>query len=147
MASDDRTTFITLFVAGMAIAPLASFLSRKVFKGPSASEGKRLEFIALASLPIMLAGFYFGWQHIEDSPALAIPLVACGVGLRYLLFPIMFGRAAFVGLGLAFIGTGLAGLAVGDLPAGKIALGLGMVELAVGAMLCRRWAQEHRAGA
>ena len=134
-----QRAFIALFFGGMAIAPLAQALARLVFKAPASTVGKRLEMIALATVPILLAGFYFGWRRMAVATDLGIPFVAVAVGLRYLLFPIMYGSGLFAGLGAAFILGG--GLAIaGHAPlVGNLALALGLIELACGTVLYRQW--------
>lgn len=137
--ADERTAFIVLFIAGMAIAPLAQLATRFVFRAPAATIGKRLERIALVTVPILLAGFYLGWRGLADAPERAIPIVAVAVGVRYLAFPIMFASRAFLVLGAAFIALGWLGITgSGALPV-NIALVLGLVELAVGAWLWQQW--------
>lgn len=137
--ADERTAFIVLFIAGMAIAPLAQLATRFVFRAPAATTGKRLERIALVTVPILLAGFYLGWRGMADAPERAVPIVAVAVGVRYLAFPIMFASRAFLVLGAVFIALGWLGMAgAGALPV-NIALVLGLVELAVGAWLWRQW--------
>lgn len=135
----ERTAFFVLFVAGMAIAPLAQLATRFVFRAPAATTGKRLERIALVTVPILLAGFYLGWRGLADAPERAIPIVAIAVGVRYLVFPVMFGSRAFLALGAVFIALGWLGMVeAGALPV-NIALVLGLVELAVGAWLWQQW--------
>jgi hypothetical protein len=64
--------------------------------------------------------------------------VAIGVGLRYLAFPVMFGSLVFALLGAAFIAAGAVGI-LSHPAAPWIALGLGVMELATGAMLVQQW--------
>lgn len=134
-----RIGFIVLFFCGLAIAPVAGLVERFVFKAPPATIGKRLEWIGIATVPVLLAGFYIGWLRIEGEPASAIPIVAIGVGLRYLVFPAMYGGYAFVLLGAAFIAAGVVGLAGSAILMPYTPLGLGLLELATGAMLVRQW--------
>jgi hypothetical protein len=66
-------------------------------------------------------------------------MVAIGVGLRYLAFPVMYGGAVFLGLGAAFIAGGAAGLAAPESVALPMTLGLAVTELALGTVLARQW--------
>lgn len=139
IAVGPRSAFFTLFVCGLAIAPVAQLVTKFVFKAPPSGEGKRLEWIAIATVPILLGGFYFGWRGIEAAPLAAIPFVAIGVGLRYLTFPAMYGGLLFAGLGAAFIAGGVAGLAAPESVAVPMTLGLAFTELAIGTLLVRQW--------
>jgi hypothetical protein len=67
-----------------------------------------------------------------------VPIVAIGVGLRYLAFPVMFGSTVFALLGAAFIAAGAVGI-LSHAAAPWTALGLGVIELATGAMLVQQW--------
>ena len=131
--------FITLFVCGLAIAPVAQLVAKFVFKAPAAGPGKKLEWIAIATVPVLLAGFFFGWLRLEAAPFAAIPMVAIGVGLRYLVFPVMYGGAVFPGLGAVFIAGGATGLAAPESVAAPVTLGLALTELALGTLLARQW--------
>jgi hypothetical protein len=139
VADGPQRAFVALFFSGMAIAPLGQALARLVFKAPASTVGKRLEMIALFTVPILLAGFYAGWRRIGLAPDLAIPFVAVAVGLRYLVFPMMYGSSLFLALGGTFVVAG--GLAItGYAPVpGNLALFLGLVELICGTFLYRQW--------
>jgi len=139
LAAGPTTAFVTLFVCGLAIAPVAQLVERFAFKPPAAGPGKKLEWIAIATVPVLLAGFFFGYLRLPEQPHAAIPLVAIGVGLRYLVFPVMYGGAVFLGLGAAFIAGGAAGLAAPQSVALPMTLGLAVTEIAVGALLARQW--------
>lgn len=139
LAAGPRPAFITLFVSGLAIVPVALLLTRFVFRAPPAGAGERLEWIGGASVPILLAGFYLAWLKLGAEPFAAIPVVAIGVGLRYLLFPVMYGGLRFVLLGGAFIVAGAAGLIAPEQLSLPVTIGLALTELAVGAALARRW--------
>ena len=139
LAAGPQRAFGVVLFGVMAIAPLAQALARLVFKAPASTVGKRLEMIALVTVPVLLAGFYVGWRHIGAAPDLAIPCVAVAVGLRYLVFPMMYGSSLFPALGGAFIVGG--GLAIAGYPPvpGNLALALGLTELACGTVLYRQW--------
>ncbi|MCZ8322745.1 MAG: DUF7010 family protein [Novosphingobium sp.] len=139
--------FIFLFFGGVAIAPVAALLTRFLFKAPPATIGKPLEKIALVTVPIILAGFYFAWRWFGMKSAEAIPVVAIAIGLRYLTFKAMFGTGAFLMLGGTFILIGTAALLVGSNLAGASALLLGLVELAFFAALYRTWRRPLGGGA
>lgn len=139
LTAGPRPAFFTLFVCGLAIAPVAQLVTKFVFKAPPPGPGKRLEWIAVATIPVLLAGFYFGWRGLAEAPFAAIPIVAIAVGLRYLAFPVMYGGALFAGLGAAFIAGGAAGLALPESIALPMTLGLALTELAAGTLLARRW--------
>jgi TRAP-type C4-dicarboxylate transport system permease small subunit len=138
LTAGPRPAFFTLFVCGLAIAPVAQMVTKFVFNAPPAGPGKRLEWIAVATVPVLLAGFYFGWRGLAEAPFAAIPIVAIAVGLRYLAFPVMYGGAFFAGLGAAFIAGGAAGLALPESAALPMTLGLALTELAAGTLLARR---------
>ena len=137
-AAGPRPAFFMLFVCGLAIAPVAQLVTKFAFKSPPSGAGKRLEWIAIATVPVLLAGFYVGWMRLGTTPSAAIPIVAIGVGLRYLTFPVMYGGTHFALLGGAFILGGTAGLFAPE-QAAAMTLGLGAMELAVGAALWRQW--------
>jgi hypothetical protein len=139
IAAGPKPAFVTLFVCGLAIAPVAQLASRFVFRAPAAGPGKKLEWIAVATLPVLLAGFYFGYLGLSAQPFAAIPMVAIGVGLRYLAFPAMYGGLVFLGLGAAFIAGGAAGLAAPESMAAHATLGLALTELALGTLIARQW--------
>jgi hypothetical protein len=139
LAAGPKVAFVTLFVCGLAIAPVAQLLTKFGFKAPAAGPGKRLEWIAIATVPVLLAGFYVGWLRLEAEPFAAIPFVAIGVGLRYLVFPVMYGGAVFLGLGAVFIAAGAAGLAAPESMAVPITLVLALTEVQVGSRLVRQW--------
>lgn len=147
LAAGPKPAFVTLFLCGLAIAPVAQLVSKFVFKAPAAGPGKKLEWIAIATVPVLLAGFYFGWLRLETEPFAAIPMVAIGVGLRYLAFPVMYGGLVFLGLGAAFIAGGAAGLAAPESVAVLMTLGLAMAELALGSWLTRQWRAAGHAAA
>jgi hypothetical protein len=134
-----KSAFVVLFFGGIAIAPLAQLVTRLGFKAPASGVGKRLEWIALATVPIILAGFYLAWRWPGMDSPLAIPLVAMAVGLRYLTFPVMFGERIFLLLGGAFITLGALAYQIGPFPFGNVALILGLAELGLGYLLCRSW--------
>lgn len=143
IVAGPRPAFFTLFVCGLAIAPVAQLVTKFVFKAPPSGEGRRLEWIAIATVPVLLAGFYIGWLRLEAAPLAAIPIVAIGVGLRYLTFPVMYGGLIFAGLGAAFIAGGAAGLASSGGMALPMTLGLALTELALGTLLARQWRAEN----
>jgi hypothetical protein len=139
LIAGPKPAFITLFICGLAIAPVAQLVSKFGFKAPAAGPGKKLEWIAIATVPVLLAGFFFGYLGLAERPFAAIPMVAIGVGLRYLAFPAMYGGTRFVGLGAAFIAAGAAGLNAPEQLAMPVTIGLATTEIAVGALLVRQW--------
>jgi len=139
LAAGPKPAFIALFVCGLAIAPVAQLVSKFGFKAPPAGPGKRLEWIGIATVPVLLAGFFFGWLRLETESFSAIPIVAIGVGLRYLVFPVMYGGRVFLGLGAAFIAGGAAGLAAPESVALLMTLFLALTEVQVGSWLVRKW--------
>ncbi len=141
-AAGPKPAFVTLFVSGLAIAPVAQLVTKFVFKAPPSGPGKRLEWIAIATVPVLLAGFYLGWRGLGEAPDAAIPTVAIAVGLRYLAFPVMYGGRVFVLLGTAFIAGGAAGLAAPAALATAMALALALTELTAGTLLVRQWRAE-----
>ena len=138
LAQGPQTGFFVLFFCGLAIAPVAGLVERFVFKAPPSTTGKRLEWIAIATVPVLLGGFFIGWLGMAEAPFAAVPIVAIGVGLRYLAFPVMFGSLVFALLGAAFIAAGAVGI-LNHAAAPWAALGLGVIELATGAMLVQQW--------
>ena len=54
LTDGPRSAFFSLFICGLAISPVAQLATRFVFKAPSSSTGKRLELIALATIPVLL---------------------------------------------------------------------------------------------
>jgi len=139
IATGPRPAFFTLFFCGLVIAPVAQLVTKFVFKAPQSGAGKRLEWIAIVTVPILLGGFYFAWRGLDEAPFAAIPIVAIGVGLRYLAFPVMYGGPRFALLGGAFILAGATGLAAPEQMAAPAAFGLALIELAVGGLLWRHW--------
>lgn len=146
LTAGPKTAFFTLFVCGLAIAPVAQLVTKYGFKAPAAGPGKRLEWIGAATVPVLLAGFYVGWLRLEAEPFAAIPIVAIGVGLRYLVFPVMYGGRVFHGLGAAFIAGGAAGLAAPESWALLMTLFLAMAEFGIGSRLVRQWRAAGHAG-
>ena len=138
LAQGPQTGFFVLFFCGLAIAPVAGLVERFVFKASPSTTGKRLEWIAIATVPVLLGGFFIGWLGMAEAPFAAVPIVAIGVGLRYLAFPVMFGSLVFALLGAAFIAAGAVGI-LNHAAAPWTALGLGVIELATGAMLVQQW--------
>lgn len=139
LVAGPEPAFITLFICGLAIAPVAQLVGKFVFKAPPSGRGKKLEWIAIATVPVLLAGFFFGYLGLAERPYAAIPMVAIGVGLRYLAFPAMYGGALFLGLGAVFIAGGAAGLAAPQNAALPMTIALAASELALGAWLVRHW--------
>lgn len=115
-----------------------------MFKAPPATIGKRLEWVVTATVPVLVAGFFAGWLRIEGDPASAIPIVAIGVRLRYLFFPLMYGGFRLALLGEIFIVAGAAGLAGAGQATDLLAAGLGLIQLATGLVLCRQWRDSER---
>lgn len=138
LAAGPKPAFVTLFVCGLAIAPVAGLVERFVFKAAPSTTGKRWEWIAIATVPVLLGGFFIGWFGMAEAPFAAVPIVAIGVGLRYLAFPVMFGTLVFALLGAVFIAAGVVGI-LSPAAAPWAALGLGIVELAAGTMLVKQW--------
>jgi hypothetical protein len=138
-AAGPRAAFFTLFVCGLAIAPVAQLVTKFIFKAPASATGKRLEWIAIATVPVLLAGFYIGWLRLGTAPFAAIPIVAIGVGLRYLTFPVMYGGTHFALLGGAFVLAGAVSLAAPEHAALLMTLSLAFLEITVGALMVRRW--------
>ena len=68
LTAGPKTAFFTLFVCGLAIAPVAQLVTKYGFKAPAAGPGKRLEWIGAATVPVLLAGFYVGWLRLEAEP-------------------------------------------------------------------------------
>jgi hypothetical protein len=145
VAAGPRPAFFTLFLCGLAIAPVAQLVTRFVFKAPPSGAGKRLEWIAIATVPVLLAGFYIGWLKLDTAPLAAVPIVAIGVGLRYVAFPVMYGGLIFAGLGAAFIAGGAAGLVEPESAIPYAALVLAVLELATGTVLARKWVSTRAA--
>lgn len=139
LAAGPGPAFITLFVCGLAIAPVAQLVTKFVFKAPPAGPGKSREWIAIATVPVLLAGFYLGYLRLPAEPHAAIPLVAIAVGLRYLAFPVMYGGAVFLVLGAVFIAGGAAGLAMPESLALPVTIALALAEIALGTVLARQW--------
>ena len=139
LAAGPKPAFITLFICGLAIAPVAQLVTKFVFRAPPTTLGKRLEIIAIATVPVLLAGFYIAWRGMGEAPFAAVPIVAIAVGLRYLAFPVMYGGLVFAGLGATFIAGGAAGLAAPESAALPMAFALALTELAVGTLLARQW--------
>jgi hypothetical protein len=128
-----------MFISCLAIAPDAQLVTRFGFKAPPSGPGKRLEWIAIATVPVLLAGFYLGWLKLGTEPFAAIPMVAIAVGLRYLTFPLMYGGFHFAFLGGAFMAAGAAALAAPEGLALPMTLGLALLESLVGDRLRRTW--------
>jgi hypothetical protein len=145
LIAGPKPAFVTLFICGLAIAPVAQLVAKFGFKAPPAGPGKRLEWIAIATVPVLLAGFYVGYLRLPAEPYAAIPMVAIGVGVRYLAFPVMYGGLVFAGLGAAFIAGGAAGLAAPESVALLMTLFLALTEVQVGAWLARKWRAEGHA--
>src|SRR5512147_2553709 len=61
LIAGPKPAFFTLFVFGLAIAPVAGLVERFVFKASPSTTGKRLEWIAIATVPVLLGGFFIGW--------------------------------------------------------------------------------------
>lgn len=146
LVSGPRTAFFTLFVCGLAITPVAQLATRFVFKAPPSGVGKRREAIAVATVPVLLAGFYLGYLRLPAEPLAAIPIVAIAVALRYLAFPLMYGGTVFGALGAVFIAAGAAGLAAPGPVALPATLGLALTELGAGLWLARQWQAERATG-
>ena len=147
LIAGPKVAFITLFIGGLAITPVAQLVTKFGFKAPAAGPGKRLEWVAVATVPVLLAGFYVGYLRLPEQPFAAIPIVAIGVGLRYLVFPVMYGSRVFLGLGAAFIAGGAAGLAMPQSVALLMTLFLALTEVQVGAWLIRQWRAAGQAAA
>jgi hypothetical protein len=147
LAAGPEAAFVTLFIGGLAIAPVAQLVGKFVFKAPASGPGKRREWIAVATVPVLLAGFYIAWRGLAEAPYAAVPIVAIAVGLRYLTFPVMYGGLVFAGLAAAFIAGGAAGLAAPQSVAAPMTLALALIELAVGTLLARRWREAGHAAA
>ena len=139
LSAGPVSAFVTLFIAGMAIAPLAGLVERFGFKVPASGPGRRLEWIAIVTVPLILGGFFIAWRWFGISAPQAIPIVAVGVGLRYLAFPLMYGDWRFLALGGVFVALGGWAYAGGAVPAGNVAVILGLIELALGFLLCSTW--------
>lgn len=146
LLAGTKPAFLALFIGGLAIVPVAQLVTKLVFKAPPSGPGKRLEWIAIATVPVLLTGFFVGYLRLPADPFAAIPVVAIGVGLRYLTFPAIYGGAVFLGLGAAFIAAGAGGLAAPELLALPATFGLALTELAVGTLLARRWQAERAFG-
>lgn len=146
LAAGPKPAFVTLFICGLAIAPIAQLVTKFIFKAPPAGPGKRLEWIAIATVPVLLAGFFVGYLRLPAAPLAAIPIVAIAVGLRYLVFPVMYGSARLAGLGAVFIAAGAAGLNAPEQVALPATFGLAVTELVVGTLLARQWRAERAAG-
>lgn len=147
LIAGPKAAFVTLFVCGLAIAPVAQLVGKFGFKAPPSGPGKKLEWIAIVTLPVLLAGFFFGYLRLPAEPYAAIPMVAIGVGLRYLAFPVMYGGRVFLILGAAFIAGGAAGLAAPESVALLMTLFLALAEVQVGSWLIRQWRTTGHANA
>jgi hypothetical protein len=130
--------FAVLFFGGMLIFPLATTLSRLLFRRAKEEASNPLGRLALESTIAMIGGLFAAWLFLPLQPAYVFPLAAIAVGTHYAAFRTVYGDPLFWVLGGATAAIGFLGIYKADfLPGGPI-LAVGMVELLFAALLTMR---------
>ena len=146
-AQGIERAFVVLFFAGMLIFPLATLLSRFVFRREKESPDNPLGLVALESTIAMLGGLLAAWLFLQFRPDYVFPLAAIAVGTHYFVFKTIYGDRLFWLLGALITAVGLVALfAVAPIPGGPI-LAVGAIELVFAAILITKERRAVPAGA
>jgi len=130
--------FTLLFFGGMLIFPLATLVSRFLFRREKEASGNALGFIALESTIAMIGGLFAAWLFLPTRPDYVFPLAAIAVGTHYFVFKSIYGDRLFWVLGALITAVGVAGiLKAVPIPGGTI-LAVAVVELLFAALLTMR---------
>lgn len=102
--------FAALFVGGIFIFPVSTFLCRTGLRRPAPSAENSLGMVALESTIAMLGMFFAAFLFLEPRPQLVLPLAAIAVGTHYFAFRTAYGDVAFWILGGVVTLVGAAGI-------------------------------------
>lgn len=130
--------FAALFIGGTLIFPLSILLCRRLFRRSAAMPNNPLGRAALESTIAMIGGLLAAWLFVGRAPELVLPLAAVAVGTHYFVFRTVYGDTLFWLLGALITGLGIAGVYGFVQPYAALMVAVGVVELALGALLTWR---------
>ena len=130
--------FVTLFVGGMLIMPLALLIAR-LFRAPKVSKGNPLTLLGFEAVLPLFAGLLIAWGLMPVSESFAFAAFALVIGARYLSFATMYGERLYWALGAVLFAIGTAFAIRPDLLPVHVTLVVGSAELLFAALLFTRW--------
>ena len=130
--------FLFLFFGGMLIFPLATLLSRSLFRRTKESPDNPLGRLALESTVAVIGGLFAAWLFLPFRPDYVFPLAAIAVGTHYPVFKTIYGDRLFWLLGALVTFAGVLGIyeAV-PIPGGPV-LAVALIELVFALILTVR---------
>lgn len=130
--------FAALFIGGMAIHPVSTFVCRKLYNRAKEAAGNPLPGAALESTIAMIGGLVVAWLFIPLRSEYVFPVAAIAAGTRYAIFKTLYGDRLFWLLGALMTGVGL--LEIYDLAASPMApaFAVGAIEVVFAAVLLIR---------
>ena len=130
--------FAALFIGGMAIHPVSTFVCRRLFNREKEATGNPLGGAALESTVAMIGGLAAAWLFIPLRPDYVFPVAAIAAGTRYAIFKTLYGDRLFWLLGGLMTGAGLLIIFEGSALPVAPAFAVGAIEVVVGAILLLR---------
>lgn len=132
------TAFVVLFFGGMLIFPLATLVSRLLFRREKEAADNPLGLIALESTIAMIGGLFAAWLLLRFEPGYVFPIAAIAVGTHYAVFRTIYGDRLFWVLGALITAVGLLGIyKMVPIPGGTI-FAVGAIELVFAIVLTIR---------
>ncbi len=100
--------FVTLFLGGMLIFPLAKLTCRFLFGRANERADNPFGMTVLECTIAMIGGLFAAWLFLPFRPMAVMPLAAIAVGTHYFVFKTSYGDRTFWVLGaiLTAIGVG-----------------------------------------
>lgn len=130
--------FVTLFIGGMLIFPVATIIVRYLFRRKPVTPDNQIGRAVLESTITMLGGLLPAYLFLYFEPAYVFPLAAIAVGTHYFAFRTAYGDIRFWILGAVIAGLGGIGIfAPATLPIGMIYL-VALAEFVCAAILIWR---------
>jgi len=132
---DFQSSIIVFFIGGMMIHPLSVFVGGKIRTQPAIPD-KALLRLALFTLPLLFGGLFLAYIMSTHNQALFYPIMAMAIGIRYLLFKLIYGLNAFILLGLLLTITGIVTYFI-SVNLAVVPLIVGVIEILIGIWLTR----------
>jgi len=137
--------FATLFIGGIFIFPIGTFISRFIFKQSSLDPKNPGGRIVIETLPAMFVGLFIAYTFISINPEYVFPIAAMAVGSHYFSFRTAYGDILYWVLGAIMTAIGAAAiLGYFTLPFSTVA-GIASVEIVFGIILTVKALRETRA--
>ena len=125
-----------LLIGGVLISPVADLLTRALGRSASPPKGNPLTTLAAATTVWLIVCCAMAYGLSLQNPAWFFPAMMAVIGSRYMVFSMVFNRAAYWALGGVLVSAGVAAVWMGLQPALAAAVG-SLIEISFAVVIFR----------